>query len=128
MTDQFSENSNNKLIQAYVRLYQQYKAEPASTFVLEEDFDFIDFYAEQAFSGVDVETKFPAYFKKLMRSKALFDEFISALSQMEKDDVAHKLPFEVKPDLSFLKRSNPVMVQANFLSDWWSLAIDICLS
>ena len=63
MTDQLSGNSNDKLIQAYVRLYQQLKTEPVSALVSEEDFDFVDFYAEQAYAGVDLETKFPAYFK-----------------------------------------------------------------
>ena len=88
-----------------------------------DDFELLEFYASEAFSGVEIDQSYPDFYSQLMRSRPLFDAFIQTLRTLEQ---APEAPTSAQTfTLDFLHEQNPLSVFTEAIKDWWSVAIEV---
>ncbi len=80
----------------------------------EGDEDMLAYMVGEAFRGVDIEARYPEFFKKLLGNLELRQAFLNALELLEKESAnASEAPSEaIKPKLDFLHAQSPVSIQA----------------
>ncbi|MEM8860087.1 MAG: hypothetical protein AAGD96_17285 [Chloroflexota bacterium] len=120
-------HSNNFESKKHEKLYKELsrQALAGSYSPTADDFDLIDFYAAEAYNGIEIDQSYPDFYSKLMRSRPLSDAFVKQLRSIENSPESIAAPGSSSFNLDFLHEQGPLSVYAETLKDWWTLGIEV---
>jgi len=86
----------------------------SGTEILARDEDSLSLIVDEALKGVDIRTRYPAFYDHLLRSFALRSMFIECVQDLKETVSAEVInAFQVKPsDLAFLHHSEPTQISS----------------
>lgn len=87
---------------------------------MNEDFEFLSLFVEDAMNGVDVVRRYPAYYQKLLGNPNLRQAFLDIIQLMEDDlnQVMESLPEPTRGNLKFLFDTSKSVTEAGLLKGW----------
>jgi hypothetical protein len=82
--------------------------------------DMISLIVNEAYDGVDIESRYPAMFKEMLRNGRLMQDFIEGLDLLEREYQGQMtpLPQKLKIDLAFLESACPKIIEATDEGEW----------
>lgn len=88
------------------------RLDTSGTEITTRDEDSLSLIVDEALKGVDIRSRYPAFYDHLLRSFALRTQFIECVQELKETVSAEAIDtFPVKPaDLAFLHRSEPVQI------------------
>lgn len=72
----------------------------------EEDFEMLSLIISDTLQGVDIPTRYPSFYNKLLTNSELREAFLDALTILEQPELLEPLPATPDRDLTFLKTAS----------------------